>query len=101
MQSTGRKVIINDSMYQNKTEEQYPVVEVSAKSVPELKVKNHNQMFSAEVEFRVCGIHDKDLPNGDKETFYSLELRQLGMKEKSPEEMTSGEILQKVEEEQV
>ena len=100
MQSTGEKKIILDSMYQNKFEEVFPYLWVSTKSVPELKVKNFNEVFLAETEFRVDGIEDREQSNGDKVPYYRLELRKMGMKEKPSEEMTAEEILKKVEEEQ-
>lgn len=100
MQSAGRKIVIQDSMHANKFEEQFPTIRISAKSVSELKVRNFNEFLLADCEFRVVGIEDREQISGDKEPFYTLELRKIGMREKPAEEMTSEEILKKVEEDQ-
>lgn len=100
MRPTGRKEIVIDSMYQNKTREVFPTTEVSVNNVPELRVKNWNEIFLADTELRVVGIFEREKPNGDKETFYRLEIRQFGVKDKDVDEMTPEEIIKKIEEKQ-
>jgi len=89
-----------DSIYANKTKNVYRETEISANRVPDLKVKNWNEIFPMEVTVRVVGIEERDVGGDKRETFYRLEIRQAGTKEKNPDEMSSDEILTKIEEEQ-
>lgn len=101
MQDTGVKKLALDSAYQNKQVEVFPETEISSKSVPDLRPKNINEIFPADVTLRVIGIAEREIGGGKKETFYRLEIRQLGVKQKNPEDMEPEEILAKIEEEQV
>jgi len=98
MESAAVKRIILDSMYQNKTEDVYPYVDVSANAIKDLLKKNHNEVFPMNVVVRVIAIEDRDTGGGKKEPYYRLELREAGVTEKQVEEMTPQEIEAKIEE---
>lgn len=100
MESAGIRKIIIDTMYQNKTEDVYPVVEISAKAIKSLLRKNHNEIFPLNTVVRVVGIEDRDIGGGAKEPYYRLEIREADVAEKPVEDMTPQEIVVKIEEKQ-
>ena len=100
MQPAGIKKIIIDTMYQNKTEDVYPMVEISAKAIKSLLRKNHNEIFPLNTIVRVIGIEDRDIGGGEKEPYYRLEIREADVADKPLKEMTPKEIAVKIEEEQ-
>jgi hypothetical protein len=89
-----------DTMYQNKTEEVYPIVEISAEKIKSLLRKNHNDIFPLNSVVRVVGIQDRDVGGGKKEPYYRLEIREADVAEKPIDEMTPEEIAVKIEEKQ-
>jgi hypothetical protein len=100
MQSAGMRKIIIDTMYQNKVEDIYPTVEISAKAIKSLLRKNHNEIFPLNTVVRVVGIEDRDIGGGEKEPYYRLEIREADVAEKPVEDMTPKEIAVKIEEQQ-
>lgn len=100
MDSTAIKQRILDSPYQNKVEDQYPKVEISADMVRDLRIKNVNEIFTMNMVVRVIGIKERDIGGGKKHNFFELEIREAGVTEKTPDEMTPEEIVAKIEEKQ-
>lgn len=98
--STGIKVKVDDTLYQNKEVEQFPTADISADRVPDLKPKNQNQIFQALVTMRVKGIEERNIGGDNRETFYTLELREMGVVDKDLEDMTAEEIEARIEEKQ-
>lgn len=100
MQSTGIKKVTVDTMYQNKVEEIFPIVEISAGIVKDLLAKNMNDMFPLNVIARVIGIEDRDTGGDKKEPYYKLEIREAEVGEKPVDAMTPTEVATKIEEAQ-
>jgi hypothetical protein len=98
--STGTKEITNSDMFQQKIREVFPVAEISAESVPDLKVKNVNEIFPASVTVQVVGIEERDIGGGQKKLFYRLEIMDMGLEDRTPDEMSAAEIEAKIDEEQ-
>jgi hypothetical protein len=94
--STGRKVLDNDTVYQNKFKEIFPSTEVSSKRVPDLKLKQMNEMLKLEVTARVSGIDEREVGGGNRETFYILEIREMEVVDKDVEDMSSDEVQEKI-----
>lgn len=87
-------------MYQNKVEDVFPIVEISANAIKSLLRKNHNEIFPLNTVVRVVGIEDRDVGGGKKEPYYRLEVREADVAEKAVDEMTPQEIAVKIEEKQ-
>lgn len=100
MYSTGKKEIINDSMYAQKMEETFPSVTISARSVQSLLPKKYNESFPMNIDVRVISIEEQEVGNGNKETFYKLEVRAADIAEKTVDEMSPDEIKRSIEEDQ-
>jgi hypothetical protein len=100
MESAGIRKIIIDTMYQNKMEDVYPIVEISANAIKSLLKKNQNEIFPLNAVVRVVGIEEKDVGGGKKEPYYRLEIREADVADKPVEEMTPKEIVAKIEEQQ-
>jgi hypothetical protein len=100
MESAGIRKIIIDTMYQNKVEDVFPIVEISANAIKSLLRKNHNEIFPLNTVVRVVGIEDRDVGGGKKEPYYRLEVREADVAEKAVDEMTPQEIAVKIEEKQ-
>lgn len=97
MEHAGVKRFITDSMYQHKEEEIFPTLEVSADSVKTLKDMKFNSLFPITATVRIIGVNEKEITPGRKETYYSLELRELGIEHTDTEDMSPEEIRDKIE----
>ena len=73
-------------------EEVYPKVSISSDRVKDLKDKNLNETFSAQVTFVVKGIREEEVKLDVYEDVYDLEVKEMGITDKEPEDMSSDEL---------
>lgn len=97
MESTAVKRHVSDADYQNKVFEDYPQFSVSADQVKQLRTKKYNALFPLNAIARIVAIEEREISAGSNETFYTLEVREIDILDKSEDELSPEELKDKIE----
>ena len=97
MENAAVKKPVADSMFQHQEEEIFPTFEISASSVKTLKQMKFNSLFPVDAIVRIIGVNEQEVGPGRKETFYRLELREIGIKHTDDIDMSPEELKDKIE----